>query len=211
MSTKGVPNEQAYVRFGPQPVDFIADSDVVIGVANNDTDHVIALEALVLFTNVAGVISVAPIATIDNATTGETIATSTTFTSGATDKFTTMVIPANAYQVTGDADTNYFRLHITTKAVGQATTFRARSNNVATLTLDAPHGIVAGTEVTVSGVTGAAYNGRVTVISAPTTTTISYYSEGDDESSTADTGGLVGAFDAQVIVNALYLGDLLPS
>jgi len=77
-----------------------------------------------------------------------------------------------------------------------ATTFRAKSATVVTLTTASAHGLFVGASVVVSGVGGAlaaSYNGTVTVLSVPTTTTFTYAEVTDtaSESSTADTGGSV--------------------
>jgi hypothetical protein len=72
-----------------------------------------------------------------------------------------------------------------------ATTHRARTSNVATLTMAAAHGLAVGAVVNVSGLSGTGYNGRVTTISGTTGSTIVYASTGSNESSTADTGGQV--------------------
>ena len=76
-------------------------------------------------------------------------------------------------------------------ANSKSSTFRARATNVATLTTSADHGLSVGDLVTISGVTGAAYNGTVEVLSVPLSTTFTYASTGTDEGSTADTGGTV--------------------
>lgn len=205
---KPVPNEEWDVRFGPQAVNFLTDTEVILGRANNDGDHVIALEVAVLFTNVNGTLTVQPVATVDTGTTGQVIASSTTFTNPVENRYTLMVIPALAYQVTGNADTTYFRLLITANAVGQATTLRARTDNIATITTGAAHNLSPGDETVVSLMTDTSFNGRVTVLDTPTATTFTYYNVGPDVASVADAAGRIGAVDAQVVVNALYMGDL---
>lgn len=70
-------------------------------------------------------------------------------------------------------------------------THRARATNVATITTAANHGIAVGQTFTISGVTGAAYNGTFVAISGTATTALKYASTGSDESTTADTGGSV--------------------
>lgn len=84
-------------------------------------------------------------------------------------------------------------------SVYAATTHRARSSNVATLTLGAGHGYKAGDVVIISSVGGSGYNTSAlpptspdgVVISSVTSTTISYQNTGGDEGSTADTAGRV--------------------
>lgn len=208
---KAVPNEEWDVRFGPQSVNFITDTSVIIGKANQDSDRVIATQVFVLFTNANGTLSQQAIATVDDGTTGHTIASSTTFTNPVTNRYTQMAIPALAYQVTGDAEDVYYRLLITQNAIGQATTFRERTNNIATLTTGANHNLVAGQTTQVASVGGTGYNGIVTVLDVPSATTFTYYNVGADEGSTADTDGRVGILIGQVVVNALYMGDLDPA
>lgn len=206
-TTKAFTDANGMVRFGPVPVNFITDTDVIVGVPAFDTTQLIAQDIVVQALSVLGTLSVAPIAIVDDGTTGENVSSSTTFTSIATGKYTRPAIPANAYVVQGDPDTDYFRLHITTNASGQATTFRARADGVATLTTAATHGLSVGDAINVLTVGGTGYNGRVVVLSVPTSTTFTYASPGDDESSTADTAGRVGACDAQVFIWAQQLSD----
>lgn len=75
------------------------------------------------------------------------------------------------------------------QATVMATTFRARTSNVATLTMLA-HKFLVGDIVTVATVGGTGYNGTVT-LTAVTGTTISYASTGSNEGSTADVAGTV--------------------
>jgi hypothetical protein len=70
-------------------------------------------------------------------------------------------------------------------------TQRARATNVATITTAANHGIAVGQTFTISGVTGAAYNGTFVATAGTATTALKYASTGADESTTADTGGSV--------------------
>lgn len=211
-NTQPVPNETGFVRFGntssiyQAAVNFITDTSVTIGVPRLDTDKVFALQVLVDQVNVKGTLSQNAIATLDTGTNGQTIASSTTFSTPGTNRYTLMTIPAAAYALYGNADGQQLRLLITQPAIGQATTLRARTDNIALVTTAAPHGLVAGNVVQVASLASASFNGRVTVISAPTTTTFTYFSEGANVTSTADTAGRVGAFDANVIVTALYLG-----
>jgi len=81
--------------------------------------------------------------------------------------------------------------NITKTLPDSTTTFRARASNVATLTTAAAHGLTAGDVVVIAGVGGTGYNGTFTVVSAPTTTSITYASVEADEGSTADIGGTV--------------------
>lgn len=68
-------------------------------------------------------------------------------------------------------------------------TNKALSTNVATLTTSAPHNLVAGDVVTVSGV-DATFNGTFTVASAPTGTTFTYAKTASNVTSTASSGSV---------------------
>ncbi len=87
-----------------------------------------------------------------------------------------------------------------------ATTHRARSGNVATLKTAAAHGLAAGQDVTVAGISG--YNGTVKVLSVPTTTSFTYANTGSDEAETADTNGVITALGVLIgrIVRASLAG-----
>jgi len=72
-------------------------------------------------------------------------------------------------------------------------TFVERTSNVATLTTSAAHGLVAGNITDVAPVSDSTFaQADAVVISAPTTTTITYANTGDDSSSAADTGTVSG-------------------
>jgi hypothetical protein len=84
-------------------------------------------------------------------------------------------------------DGTEWKLHATT-------TNRARTSNVATLTVASGHTFLVGEVITVAGVnSGAAssYNAEGVTLTAVTATTISYANTGSDEAATADTGGLI--------------------
>lgn len=83
------------------------------------------------------------------------------------------------------------------------TTSRSRSGNVATLTLDAAHSLIAGMRVRLANLGGSGYTATDAVISSVTSSTISYISTGTDDGSTADTGGVVMALDAGVSLQYL--------
>lgn len=70
-------------------------------------------------------------------------------------------------------------------------TNRARSSNVATITTNTAHGIAVGQTFTISGVTGAAYNGTFVATSGTTGSTLKYASTGTDQTATADVGGTI--------------------
>jgi len=80
---------------------------------------------------------------------------------------------------------------ITRTLTSKTTTLRERTSNVAKLTTSAAHELLVGDTVIISGVTGSEYNGTVTVIATPTTTSFTYASVAGNEASTADTGGTV--------------------
>ncbi|MEM1661200.1 MAG: hypothetical protein QXR17_08715 [Candidatus Bathyarchaeia archaeon] len=77
----------------------------------------------------------------------------------------------------------------TTKKFSTAT--RARSNNVAIITTQSPHGLNVGDGITVSGLGGAGYNGQWYVKEVPDPVTIKYDCPGPDEEEVVDTGGVV--------------------
>lgn len=209
-NTKARPNEEWDVRFGPITVDLTVLGRTTIGTANDDSDHIVVESVNVLAKNINGTPSATAVATVDTGTNSETIASSTTFTSLVEGKATKMAIPANFYVIPdGDAESNVFAFNVTTAAVGQATTFRARNaDNIATVTTAAAHGLAAGDLTQVSSLGGTGYNGKVVVITAPTTTTFTYYSDGPTETSTADTAGRVGIYEVDAFINATYMGDL---
>jgi hypothetical protein len=96
---------------------------------------------------------------------------------------------------------NVLRLKKTTLGQGRATTFRARTNGVATLTSLA-HGLNVGDTISVVGVSGTGYNTASAEITAVTTTTVSYVNAGANESIVSDTTGNFGA----LFVNAYVVG-----
>ena len=96
---------------------------------------------------------------------------------------------------------NVLRLKKTTLGQGRATTFRARTNGVATLTSLA-HGLNVGDTISVVGVSGTGYNTASAEITAVTTTTVSYVNAGANESIISDTTGNFGA----LFVNAYVVG-----
>lgn len=155
------------------------------------------VQVILEIVNVIGTPSVSAAVIVDDGTDAHNIIASTSLASPVEGQAFYLRPTANtiAYAVKpGDT----LRLRKAALGVGQATTFRARASNVATLTTAAPHGAVAGDVITVASVGGTGYNGRVTVLSAPTTTTFTYANTGANESSAADTAGRVGAFDVKV-------------
>lgn len=88
----------------------------------------------------------------------------------------------------GDADYGTSDATIVRTADVFETVSRERSGNVATITLNEPHGLEEEQYVELIGVGGTGYNGQYKITSV-TTNTISYANEGSDEGSTADTDG----------------------
>jgi len=66
-------------------------------------------------------------------------------------------------------------------------TFKQLTSNIATITTSTAHGLVAGDETVITEV-GSSFDGTVTVVSAPTTTTFTFYSYNNNVPSTASTG-----------------------
>jgi hypothetical protein len=151
---------------------------------------------------VNGTPATAPQVTIDNGTDTENISATVTLTSAAENRsfFIQPVLPASGMSrvITNGAT---IRLKKSVLGVGQATTFRQRENNIATITTGAAHGLAVGDKVIVASLGGTGYNGTVTVNSVPSTTVFTYSSVGVDEVSTADTTGRVG----NIIVNATVI------
>lgn len=81
------------------------------------------------------------------------------------------------------------------------TTFKARTSNVATLTLDSTHSLKVGHRVRIANIAG--YTGTDIAISAVTADTISYVLAGADEVPTASTIGAVMLLDAGVSLSLL--------
>jgi hypothetical protein len=77
------------------------------------------------------------------------------------------------------------------------------TSNVATITTTAAHGLTAGAEIVLSGMTNTTFNGTYTVVSAPTTTTLTFNRTSADVPSTADTGSL------KTYINSTYPHSIL--
>lgn len=89
-----------------------------------------------------------------------------------------------------------------------ATTKRARLDDVVTLTT-AAHGLVAGDRIVVADVSGTGYNGSYDVVSAPSTTTLTYACSGDDETEIADTGGTIFEVVSEYVLPADFYKPLI--
>jgi len=66
-------------------------------------------------------------------------------------------------------------------------TFKQLTSNIATITTETAHGLAVGDETVITNV-GSSFDGTFTVVSAPTTTTFTFYSYKNDVPSTASTG-----------------------
>jgi hypothetical protein len=160
-----------------------------------------AINAVLDINYVKGTETVAAQVGADAGTDGQTVLATQTLTGAAQDRQYVLAPSENGRVITG---TNKLRLKKVALRVGQATTNRARLNNVATLTTGASHGFVAGDVITVASVGGTGYNGTVTVLTAPTATTFTYASVGANETTAADTAGRVGACRGVAHVVGIY-------
>lgn len=88
---------------------------------------------------------------------------------------------------TADTDFNLYASADQVTLTNRTITFVARSSNVATVTTSASHGFTAGEIVSVNS-SNSSFNGVVTVIAAPTTTTFTYANTGSNLGSTSATG-----------------------
>lgn len=138
---------------------------------------------------------------LDNGTDGEAISGTSTLTSAALGRYFPLTNTTQPYVVTGG---DKLRLRKVVVGQGQATATRARADGIATITTGASHGFAVGDEVVLSDVGGTGYNGTVIVLTVPSATSFTYASPGDDENSTADTDGHVGAHKIRLYVETLY-------
>lgn len=72
--------------------------------------------------------------------------------------------------------------------IEKAISYVELTSDVATVTTTTAHGLTAGDEVVISGLTSTSFNGAYFVASTPSTTTFTYNLVGADVPSTADTG-----------------------
>jgi len=220
-TTPPVPNNLTQVRFGPVPVDFTVAGATTIGQLEYDENVFIPTSSFVVYKNALGTNGTAAVVAIDDGTTGENIATATlpltpvqttaagnlsqTIFTPTTNGYVLGGIPVGTNGSNGAASTQALRVNVTTAAVpALATTNRATTNNISTLTVSSvPSWLVAGAKVKVLSVGNAAYNGLVTVLST-TATTFSYANPSlTTEASTADTAGRIGAIYGDVYVVGL--------
>lgn len=87
--------------------------------------------------------------------------------------------------------------------VEKAISFVELTSNVATITTTTSHGLSAGDEIVVSGLTNTTFNGTYSVLAAPTGTTLTFNLISEDVVSTADTGSL------KTYVNSTYPHSVL--
>lgn len=102
--------------------------------------------------------------------------------------FVRALLPGDTY---GLESTDLGLLTFGSRPASKTTTNRARTSNVATITLGTNHGFVVGDVVTLTGLSGTGYNAASQTITAVAATTISYANVGSNEGTTADTGGTV--------------------
>jgi hypothetical protein len=220
------PNNLTVVRFGPVAVDFTKTGTYTLGQLQLDEEIFIPTASFVVYKNALGTNGTAAVVAIDNGTTGENISTATlpltpvaTGPGASGNLSQTVFAPAtNGYVIgqipesttipsNGAAATQSVRVNVTTAAIpALATTNRATTNNISTLTVSSvPAWLTAGTMVKVLTVGNAAYNGLVKVISVNTVAnTFSYYNPSlTTEASTADTAGRIGAVYGDVYVVGL--------
>ena len=89
------------------------------------------------------------------------------------------------------------------------TTHRARATNVTTLTTAVAHGLISNQVVTVASVGGSGYNAANVTITVTSTTAFTYANDGDDESTAADTAGVITNDSFTDDFNHLNLVDIL--
>jgi len=87
---------------------------------------------------------------------------------------------------TNAVDANYSGRFVTTTST---VTFKARTTNVATLTMSADHGLDVGDSISITGV-DSTFNGNYTVASVPTTTTFTYANTDVNVTKVAATGSV---------------------
>lgn len=144
---------------------------------------------------IIGTLTTAPQVALDDGTDGQTYTATKTLTSGVQGQSFALAADTQPYTLTANRGV---RIRKVVLGVGVATTNRARTSGVATLTFSAaPTGAKVGSEVTVASVGGTGYNG-VVILTAVTGTTVSYLSPGANESTATDTTGRVGAYTAIV-------------
>ena len=230
---KPTPNNLTLVKYGPLSVDFTKTGTYTLGTINYDENTFIPTSSFIVYTNALGTNGTQAVVAIDNGTTSENIATGTLIATPVTTSpynqagnLSQQVLtaagasgngyvlgnipvanpnPASGSAAGGAASTQLIRVNVTTAAVpGLLSTNRVTANNISTITVSSvPSWLVPGVQVNVLGITTAAYNGLVTVLSK-TSTTFSYYNPSlTTEASTADTGGKIGAITGDVYVVGL--------
>jgi len=226
---KPTPNNLTLVRFGPLSVDFTKTGTYTLGAINYDENTFIPTSSFIVYTNALGTNGTPAVVAIDNGTTGENIATGTLIATpvstspNATGNLSQQALtaqaasgngyvlgnipvanpnPASGSAAGGAASAQSVRVNVTTAAIpALQSSNRVTANNISTITVSSvPSWLVAGVQVNVLGITTAAYNGLVTVLSK-TSTTFSYYNPSlTTEASTPDTAGRIGSITGDVYV-----------
>ena len=226
---KPTPNNLTLVRFGPLSVDFTKTGTYTLGAINYDENTFIPTSSFIVYTNALGTNGTPAVVAIDNGTTGENIATGTLIavpvstSPNATGNLSQQALtaqaasgngyvlgnipvanpnPASGSAAGGAASAQSVRVNVTTAAIpALQSSNRVTANNISTITVSSvPSWLVAGVQVNVLGITTAAYNGLVTVLSK-TSTTFSYYNPSlTTEASTPDTAGRIGSITGDVYV-----------
>ena len=83
-------------------------------------------------------------------------------------------------------------------------TFKQLTSNIATITTSTAHGLVAGDETVITDV-GSSFDGTITVVSAPTATTFTFYSYNNNVPLTASTGYIGVVHPLSVLGANLYV------
>jgi len=234
-SLKPTPNNLTEVRFGPTSFDFTSDTPTggtIIGQLEYDQNIFVPFSARVVLKNALGTSSAATV-TINSGTSGQnlfpaiTLPTTPIFTGGTSaspqsgrlsqvaalntagyNGYVIGGVPVGTNGSNGAASIQSINVVVAKAVPALATTYRARANNIATLTVSSvPTWLIPGVTLNVLLVDGASttsgYNGTVTVLST-TSTTFTYYTPvSSTEATTADTAGRVGALTGDIIVSGL--------
>lgn len=189
--------------FGPVNVNLAVAGDIDITDLLSENTKFFPTGFRIYVPYIKGTLSVVPIVFFDTGTDAENVSASLTMTSVTAGTNFHVAPPATVMQTITGA--KKLRLKKSTLGRGQATTLRERTSNIAKITTSAVHGLSVGDKVTVALMTDTTYNAElVTVLSVPTTSSFTYANTGDDEASTADTAGRIGAILAQVFVTGIY-------
>jgi len=100
--------------------------------------------------------------------------------------------------------------HVVSDVIGK-TASRARASNVATIVMQAAHGLTSGNKINVRGLSVAGYDANQVTVTVTNTTTYTYPSTGANESTTADTAGQAdrnGAYASNGSGGWVWKGDI---